>query len=68
MSRVLIIHTGGTIGMTRTERGYEPDGDYFRSAMFHMDSLRAPDIPQWDLTETEPLLDSSRMTVKEWKR
>lgn len=68
MSRVLIIHTGGTIGMTRTERGYEPDGDYFRSAMFHMDSLRAPDIPQWDLMETEPLLDSSRMTVKEWNK
>ena len=68
MSRVLIVHTGGTIGMTRTERGYEPDGAFFRSALFHMDSLKADDMPQWDLVETEPLLDSSRMSVKEWNK
>ncbi len=66
MSRVLIIHTGGTIGMTKTERGYEPDGEFFRGAVEHMDSLKAPDIPKWDMVETTPLLDSSRMSVHEW--
>lgn len=68
MSRVLIIHTGGTIGMTKTERGYEPNGEFFRAAVTHMDALRAPDMPEWDLVETEPLLDSSRMSVHEWNK
>ncbi len=66
MSRVLIIHTGGTIGMTRTENGYQPDGEYFRRAIFHMDSLKAEGMPEWDFMETDPLLDSSRMAVSEW--
>ena len=66
MNRILIIHTGGTIGMTRTEEGYQPDGEYFRTAMYHMDSLRAPGMPEWDFAETDPLLDSSRMNVEEW--
>lgn len=66
MSKVLIIHTGGTIGMTRTAEGYQPDGEYFRNAIFHMDSLKAPGMPEWDFVECDPLLDSSRMAVREW--
>ena len=66
MSRILIIHTGGTIGMTRTADGYQPDGAYFRNAIFHMDSLKAKGMPEWDFLECDPLLDSSRMSVKEW--
>ena len=66
MSRVLILHTGGTIGMTKTEKGYQPDGEYFRRAVFHMDSLKAAGMPEWDFMETDPLLDSSRMAVSEW--
>ena len=66
MSRILLLHTGGTIGMTRTESGYQPDGEYFRAAVFHMDSLKAAGMPDWDFMETETLLDSSRMTVAEW--
>lgn len=66
MSRIMILHTGGTIGMTRTAFGYQPDGEYFRKTVFHMDSLKAEGMPEWDFMETDPLLDSSRMGVKEW--
>ena len=66
MNKIMILHTGGTIGMTRTASGYQPDGEYFRKAVFHMDSLKARDMPSWDFMETDPLLDSSRMGVKEW--
>jgi L-asparaginase len=66
MSKIMILHTGGTIGMVRTENGYQPDGAFFRQEVFHMDSLRAKGMPKWDLTETDPLLDSSRMSVREW--
>lgn len=68
MSKILIIHTGGTIGMTRTAEGYQPDAAYFKDAIFHMDSLKAPGFPKWDFTECEPLLDSSRMNVRDWNR
>ena len=66
MAKILVLHTGGTIGMTRTDMGYRPDGEYFRQAVFHMDSLKAKGMPEWDFLETDPLLDSSRMTVEEW--
>ncbi len=66
MSKILILNTGGTIGMTRTEKGYMPDRDYFSKALRNMHSLRAQGMPQWDLFETEELLDSSNMTVKDW--
>ncbi len=66
MSRILILHTGGTIGMTRTADGYSPDGQYFREAVFHMDSLKAQGMPEWELMETDPLLDSSMMNAAQW--
>ncbi len=66
MSKILLLHTGGTIGMTMTEKGYQPDGAYFKEAIFHMDSLKTPEMPKWDFMETEPLLDSSKMSVDEW--
>ena len=66
MKKILIIHTGGTIGMTRTADGYKPDGAYFREAIFHMDSLKAPGMPEWDFLECDPLLDSSLISVKQW--
>ena len=66
MSKILILNTGGTIGMTRTDKGYMPDRAYFRKALLSMDSLRAPGMPSWDLVETEELLDSSNMTVRDW--
>lgn len=64
--RVLIINTGGTIGMTRSEDGYRPDGEFFAGFLHSMDALKADAMPLWDLTETEKLLDSSNMTVDDW--
>ena len=64
--RILIINTGGTIGMTKTERGYAPDGDFFRTQLEDMGALKADIMPSWDLAETKQLLDSSNMTVGDW--
>lgn len=66
MKRVLIIYTGGTIGMTRTENGYAPRAGYFRAALDAIPDLRAPEMPEWEFYELSPLLDSSNMTVREW--
>ena len=68
MKRVLIIYTGGTIGMTRTENGYAPSAGYFRAALDAISDLHSEEMPAWDFLELSPLLDSSNMTVHEWNR
>ena len=64
--KVLIIYTGGTIGMKRTEKGYAPVSGFFRDAVAAIDDMHSADVPRWELCETVPLLDSSDMTVREW--
>ena len=68
MKRILIIYTGGTIGMTRTDNGYAPKSGYFRGALDAIAELRDPQMPAWELSEMSPLLDSSNMTVREWNQ
>ena len=64
--KVLIIYTGGTIGMKRTEGGYAPTKGYLSEAITHIPDLSSPSMPMWELCEMDPLLDSSDMTVVEW--
>ncbi len=64
--RVLIIYTGGTIGMLPTPNGYAPQSGYFRAALGRIDELHSDRMPEWDLIELSPLLDSSNITVREW--
>jgi len=68
MKRILIINTGGTIGMVKTSDGYKPDGKSFSNLLHNMDILRAEGMPLWDLTELDELLDSANMTVAEWNK
>lgn len=64
--KVLIIYTGGTIGMKKTDKGYAPVSGFFANALSAIDDLRTESVPEWSLYEMSPLLDSSDMTVKEW--
>lgn len=64
--RVLIIHTGGTIGMKNTENGYTPVPGYLSSELVNIPDLNREDFPEWDLFEMSPLLDSSNVSVDEW--
>lgn len=63
---VLIIYTGGTIGMARTASGYAPQGEAFHALLNTLPELQDPAMPSWDLTDMDPLLDSSNITVREW--
>lgn len=63
--KICILYTGGTIGMVPTENGYAPRKDYFREIL--MQNLGDDEsIPQWDLVEFDPLLDSSNIDVTQW--
>lgn len=64
--KVLIIYTGGTIGMKRTESGYAPVKGYITDAIKAIPDLSSPSMPQWDLQEMDTLLDSSDMTSTDW--
>ncbi len=68
MKKILIIHTGGTIGMFPTERGYAPSKVAFHAALSSIPELSAPAMPAWDLIDMDPLLDSSNIAVNEWNR
>ena len=64
--KICILYTGGTIGMVPTDRGYAPKKGYFRSLLDEIVQLRYEEMPQWDLVEFDPLLDSSDISVEEW--
>ncbi len=66
MKKVLILYTGGTIGMTRGENGYAPQKGRFLEALHAISDLASPELPEWELLELDTLLDSSNMTVREW--
>ena len=66
--RICLIHTGGTIGMTRSERGYKPEEGYLEKMLEEISDLKLPQMPKYNLIELSPLLDSSDMAVAEWNR
>ena len=63
---ILLIYTGGTIGMNRSENGYAPERGFLQKMLKDIAVLRDPSMPKWELVELDPLLDSSNMTVLDW--
>ena len=64
--KVLIIYTGGTIGMKKTEQGYTPAPGFLGEVLALIPDMSRRDFPSWELYEMSPLLDSSNMAVREW--
>ena len=64
--KVCILYTGGTIGMVPTEFGYAPKKDYFHTLLSQFHQMRNPSLPEWNVIEFDPLLDSSNIAVQEW--
>lgn len=66
--KICILYTGGTIGMVPTENGYAPKKGYFYDAIASIPDLRSHDMPEWDMIEFDPLLDSSNIAVEQWNQ
>lgn len=64
--RVYIAYTGGTIGMTPSPEGYVPTPGYLQKKMEEMSELKNDLMPEYDVHEYHPLLDSSNMTPENW--
>ena len=56
---ILIIYTGGTIGMKKTQKGYAPVSGFLGEAIADIPDMKSESAPAWDLYEMSPLLDSS---------
>lgn len=66
--RICILYTGGTIGMVPSEKGYVPSSGAFLELLRSIPDLHWQDMPDWDVVEFDPLLDSSDITVREWNQ
>ncbi|MGB1012676.1 MAG: asparaginase [Nannocystaceae bacterium] len=79
--RVLMIYTGGTIGMTSGTRGYEPAAGFLAQTIRSHPAFQDPEMPpgvtppsrhgqriEYDILEYAPLLDSSNMGMHDWVR
>lgn len=66
--RICILYTGGTIGMVPSEKGYVPSSGAFLELLRSIPDLYWKDMPNWDVVEFDPLLDSSDITVREWNQ
>lgn len=64
--KILLIYTGGTIGMNKSQNGYMPQTGFLQTVLNKLPVLNDASMPKWDLIELNPLLDSSNMTVSEW--
>src|SRR3954471_1165551 len=64
--RVHLAHTGGTIGMRRTADGYAPEAGYLAQELAGLQELRHADMPEWELYEHDPILDSSNLRPSHW--
>lgn len=64
--RVFIVNVGGTIGMQRTAAGYAPAPGYLTVQMAAMPEITNAAIPEYDIYEYDPQLDSSNITPADW--
>jgi L-asparaginase len=66
MKRLYIVYTGGTIGMRHTPDGYAPEPGLMAKLMRAMPEMADPVMPEFDIHEYDPLLDSSNMRPRDW--
>jgi len=66
--RVYIIYTGGTIGMRPTTEGYAPAPGYLADQIMAMPELTSDLMPEVEIHEYDPLLDSANMTPGDWHK
>jgi len=66
--RVLILHTGGTIGMTATGAGYAPAPGNLETRVDSVLAGSEDELPLVSFRETEPLIDSANATPRTWAR
>ena len=66
--RLLIINTGGTIGMRQTDRGFSPAATLLTQQLKEITQHWGNRVPDYKILDYEPLLDSAEFCPKDWLR
>jgi L-asparaginase len=67
MSKVLVVYTGGTIGMQPgLDGGLRPKPGFLTAMIPKCEELQRPGMPEVTVEEYDPLLDSSDMGPEDW--
>lgn len=64
--RIYIAYTGGTIGMRKIDGVYDVEPGFLAKQMEAITQLKHPSIPDFDVCEYDPILESSHMTPRDW--
>lgn len=63
--RILVLYTGGTIGMVASNGGYVPGPDFSARLARHLGE-RCGELPPFDVIELDRLIDSANLTPANW--
>ena len=66
--RVMVLYTGGTIGMQASADGLVPASGFEVRMSDYLASQPQLQVPQWRLREMSPLIDSANMSPAYWLR
>lgn len=68
MPRVLMLYTGGTIGMQPSPQGYVPCAGLAERLTAHLALGDPYRLPAFDVIELQPLIDSAELMPEAWNR
>ncbi|MDN3559685.1 asparaginase [Vreelandella neptunia] len=68
MPRVLMLYTGGTIGMQPSPQGYIPCAGLAERLAAHLALGDPYRLPAFDVIEMQPLIDSAELMPEAWNR
>lgn len=66
--RVLVIYTGGTLGMTMQNGSLAPKKGFLQQRILEMPEVYAATMPDLDVIEYDPLIDSANVSPQDWSR
>ena len=66
--RVMVLYTGGTIGMQASASGLAPASGFEARMAGQLAELPHLQVPQWRFREMAPLIDSANMSPAYWQR
>lgn len=65
--RIYIAYTGGTIGMKPSKNGFVPVAGYLSETIKNMPEFYHHDMPEFEIHEYEPLIDSADISPRAWQ-
>ncbi len=66
--RIYVAYTGGTIGMMQSSQGFIPAKDHLSDSINALPDFHRNEMPDFTISEYQPLIDSSNMTPNDWQR